>query len=207
VPNRTWRQSLHPRIEQARSVLSQIDPEELAHRGGLDVGEAGLDVAFFGRTYLVRLPSFVATDPATGEDCPEELQILLLDYLVNADGAHPTGRLIGFQELQNGSFYRQAFQGYSGNQLVQDLNGDVDAFRRAAQRMGGEPLDLGDAAFAFRALPRMPLAVVWWAGDEEFPAEASVLFDETAAHYLPTDGLAILGRMLCRKLAKSGRRT
>jgi len=180
---------------------------ELACRGGLSVGETGLDIALFERVYVIRIPEFVATDPSTGEDCPEELQILLLDYLENADAPHPTGRWIGFQELQNGAFYRRAFQGYSGDQLVRDLDGDVDVFRRAAEKMGGEPLELGDAAYSFRALPQMPLAVVWWAGDEELSAEASVLFDETAGYYLPTDGLAILGRMLCRKLAKLGRET
>ena len=207
MANKQWRESLHPRIEQTRRELSKIDPAELARRGGLSIGETGLDIALFGRVYVVRIPEFVVTDPSTGEDCPEELQILLLDYLRNADGTRPTERWIGFQELQNGSFYRRAFQGYSGDQLVRDLDGDVGAFRRAAEKMGGEPLELGDAAYAFRALPQLPLAVVWWAGDEEFPAEASVLFDETVGHYLPTDGLAILGRMLCRKLAKLGRET
>ena len=77
----------------------------------------------------------------------------------------------------------------------------------AVERMGGESLELGDAAYVFRALPQLPLAVVWWAGDEELSAEASVLFDATVGHYLPTDGLAILGRMLCRKLVKLGRKT
>ena len=207
MSNKTWRQSLHPRIEEARKALSQANLVELARRGGLSIGEAGLDIALFGRAYVVRVPELVVTDPSTGEDCPEELQILLLDYLENADGTHPAGRWIGFQELQDGGFYRRAFQGYSGDQLVRDLDGDVGAFRRAAEKMGGESLELGDAAYSFRALPQLPMAVVWWAGDEEFPAEASVLFDETAGHYLPTDGLAILGRMLCRKLAKLGRET
>jgi len=65
---------------------------------------------------------------------------------------------------------------------------------------------MGDASYTFRALPQLPVAVVWWAGDDEFPAKASVLFDETSSHYLPTDGLAILGRMLCRKLANLARK-
>ena len=203
--NKTWRESLHPRIDEARQALSQVDLAELARRAGLPVGEAGIDVALFGKLYVIRARGFVVVDPSTGEDCSEDLQILLLDYLTNGDGSAPTGRWIGFQELPDGSFYRRAFQGYSGDQLVRELNGDVGAFRRAAERMGGEPFELGDAAYRFRALPRLPLAAVWWAGDEEFPAEASVLFDETAGRYLPTDGLAILGRMLCRKLARLGR--
>ena len=68
--------------------------------------------------------------------------------------------------------------------------------------LDGTPLEMGDAAFAFDVMPRVSLAVVWWAGDDEFPANATVLFDSASSRYLPTDGLAIVGRMLCRKLAK-----
>lgn len=203
--NKTWRESLHPRIEEARKALSQVDLVELAHRSGSSLQEAQLGLPLFGKIIVVRVPEFVAFDPAKDEDCPEELQILLLDYLKKGDDTQPTGRWIGFRELPDGGFYWRAFQGYSGDQLVRDLAGDIAAFRRAAKQLGGESLDIGDAAYAFRALPHLPLAVVWWAGDEEFPAKASVLFDAAASHYLPTDGLAILGRMLCRKLAKLGK--
>ena len=203
--NKTWRESLRPRIEDARKALAQVDPAKLARNIGVAGQEGRLELPLFGKRYVIRTPKFVAEDPAKGEDCPEELQILLLDYLSLGDGTQPTGRWIGFQELKNGSFYRSAFQDYSGDQLVRDLAGDTNAFRRAAETLGGELLDIGDAAYAFCALPQLPMAVVWWAGDEEFPAKASVLFDETASHYLPTDGLAILGRMLCRKLAKLGK--
>ena len=204
MSNKEWRASLRPRIDEARRELAQVDPEELARRGELTFQEGRLDVALFGKVYVIRLPEFVATEPETGEDCPEELQILLLDYLKNGDGTKPTGRWIGFRELPDGGFYWRAFQGYSGDQFVRDLGGDIEAFHRAAKRLGGEPLEMGDASYAFQALPQLLMAVVWWAGDEELPAKASVLFDEMASHYLPTDGLAILGRMLCRKLAKLG---
>lgn len=156
-----------------------------------------------GKRYVVRWPELVVEEPS-GEESPEELQALVLDYLAGADGSSPTGRWLGFRELPHGDFYWQAFQGYSGDDLVRALNGNSAAFRRGAERLGGSPVALGDAAYAFRALPNVPLAVVWWEGDEEFPPQAAVLFDAVASHYLPTDGLAILGRMLCRRLVKLG---
>ncbi len=203
MPENGWRQSLRPRIDAARMELARHDPSDLARRGGLVSSEGRLALSLLGTDYHLRVPEMVVTS-TDGTPCSEELQILILDYLVQGDGTKPLGRWIGFQELADGSFYRQAFQGYSGNQLVRDLREDVVAFRRAAEALGGEPIQMGDAAYAFRVLPNLPLAVVWWAGDEEFPANATVLFDEIADRYLPTDGLAILGRMLCRKLAKQG---
>ncbi len=203
MPKEAMRESLRPRIDAARTELGPYAPDELARRGGLTFREGGLDLSLLGTSYWIELPNLVAHF-ADGTVCPEELQILFLDYLVHGDGTPPSGQWIGFQQLPNGMFYRKAFQGYSGDQLVHDLDSQIDAFREAAAILGGEPVELGDAAYAFRVLPNVPLAVVWWSGDEEFPANGTVLFDASTSHYLPTDGLAIVGRMLCRKLAKLG---
>jgi hypothetical protein len=94
-------------------------------------------------------------------------------------------------------FYAQAFRGYTGIRLVRQLGGGVQAFRLAAEALGGEPVkDIGDAGYAFTVLPRLHIALVYWEGDEEFPSQARVLFEDTAPAYMPTDGLAILGSHL-----------
>ena len=202
MPKQEWRESLRPRIEAARSELAQDDPADLVRRGGLKPGDGALELTLLGRHYSIQWPELTVTFP-DGSPCPEEFAILVLDYLRRADGSVPAGEWIGFQELPDGSFYRHAFQGYSGDQLVRDLTANIDAFRHAADELDGEPLPMGDAGYAFRVLPRVLLAVVWWDGDEEFPTNATVLFDRIAGTYLPTDGLAILGRMLCRALCKA----
>jgi hypothetical protein len=194
-------ESLRPRLDEAVEELHALDPEEIARRGGLARDGDLLTLPVVGTTYTLEWPGLVARK-SNGDRVREDLRILLLDYLRLGDGSGPTGKWVGYQELPDGSFYRHAFQGYSGDQLVRDLGGRIDAFRRAAAVLDGEPLEMGDAGFAFRALPNVPLAVVWWDGDDEFPANATVLFDEVAGRYLPADGLAILGRMLCRALAK-----
>ena len=97
-------------------------------------------------------------------------------------------------------FYHQAYQGYSGDRLAKAIDNHVNVFERAAKNLGGLKLDLGDASFAFDALPRVRVAAVYYAGDEDFPASASVLFDASASHYLPTDALAGVGSSLVDRL-------
>jgi hypothetical protein len=202
VGKEEYRETLRPRIDRAVAQLQQADPDHLAERSGSLRTADGHELAFLGTDYAVGWPD-LEVRTSGGDACREELRILLLDYLRLSDGSRPTGKWIGYQELPHGAFYRNAFQGYSGDQLVRDLRGSVEAFRRGAASLGGERLDeMGDSAYAFRVLPNLPLAVVWWAGDEEFTAHATVLFDEVADRYLPTDGLAIVGRILCRMLAK-----
>ena len=124
--------------------------------------------------------------------------IVLLHYLTRADGTPPAGRWIAFRELPDGLFYAQSFTSRGETPLAQAFS--VAALRDAAAAVGGSPLPLGDAGFAFQALPRLPLAVVLWTADEELPAQASLLFDAAAGHYLATEDLAGLGESLARSL-------
>ena len=192
-----WRRSLEPKIEEARARLRGVPPEELARRGGARLAGDKLELEFLGRTYTLD-PMDLRFYRPDGKPAHVEEEAMLLDYLCNADGAAPSGRWIGFRELRHGHFYFRAFQGYTGDELVRRL--DSSGLRRAAERAGGKPIPLGDLGYEFRPLPLIPVAVVWWEGDEEFPPKASLLFDANAGRYLPTEGLAILGRLLCRRL-------
>jgi len=195
-----WRRSLIPRISAAKEVLARLHFAELARRSGAIPKRNGLELVFLGKKYTLS-PELSLFDPE-GKPAPEEVQAILFDYLVNADGTGPSGNWVGFGDLPHGVFYSQAFQSYSGDELVRRLS--FSAFKRAAEAAGGVPIPLGDAGFAFHALPLLLLGVVWWEGEEGIPAKAVVLFDAQAPRLLPTEGLAIVGRLLCRWLIKLG---
>jgi hypothetical protein len=132
---------------------------------------------------------------------------LLLAYLATADGTPPSGRYISYRDLPDGMFYAQAFRGYAEMRLVRELGeGGIDAFRRGAEGIGGAPIEVGSAGYSVQVLPRVRLAAVYWLGDEDFPSQSSILFEDTAPHYMSTDGLAVLGSHLVNALLReSGR--
>ena len=63
----------------------------------------------------------------------------------------------------------------------------------------------GRRVVSLRRLPRVDVAVLVWAGDDEEPGEARVLFDANAGHYLPAEDLAGLGGQLAHRLAGAAR--
>ncbi|CAG0991099.1 hypothetical protein ANRL2_03195 [Anaerolineae bacterium] len=196
---------LVPRIEEARSRLSALTPEEIVERSGCTFeGDGRYRLEFAGRMYTID-QSFTVRRADTGDEAPTFIQSIILMYLATADGTPPFAHWISFHELPDGQFYEQAFRGYSGEELIRGLQGDLEAFKRAASQLHGESIGLGDAAFAFRILPRLRLAVIMYAGDEDFPAQARVLFEATAPHYLSTDGLAILGGQLVSQIIKAAK--
>lgn len=203
-PNPTWAESLEPQIAKAREELRRREPRAIADFSGAELiekapGSSELRLNFFGRLYTISWPKLTVSDPK-GQSCSNLTQAALLQYLVLADGTPLANQWVSLRELPNGTFYERAFQGYSGNLVARAFKSDVKSFREAALKLGGEPLELGDASFRFWALPRVPLAVVYWSGGDEFPSSVQVLFDASAAHYHHLEMLAHLGAMICDRL-------
>ena len=202
--NPRWEESLEPKIEQARRELRGRDPSGFALAAGAIHDETEqrpghLSLSYFGDPYTAVWPELVFRDEEDNV-CANVMQAALLHYLELADGSPLTDHWVSLRELPNGAFYERAFQGYSGNRLMRVFRNDLTGLREAARQLSGESLSIGDAAFRFWALPRIPLAIVYWAGDEEFPAAAQVLFDASACSYHDLEMLAHLGQTICGKL-------
>ncbi len=205
---------LPARLNALRRELAYEEPYALAERCGAAYcgpipshaakmeARGVFSLPMWGRTVQVSYPAFEAFWQP--ENTPLGLleQGLLAYYLARCDGTLPAGRWISFSELPDGRFYNQAFQGYTGDILGRSLGDQLAVFKERALACSGEPFALGDAAFSFFALPHVPVLVVAWLGDEDFPTRYQVLFDASISHHLPTDGCAILGSTLVRRLLK-----
>jgi len=201
-----WLDRLAPVIEEARAALRRLKPDKLTTYSGCDQDADGnFRLAFSWQEYVISRDEFTIWRADTGEEPSSLIQSLVLTYLATADGTTPSNRWVSFRDLPSGMFYVRAFQGYTGDRLVRELRGGVEAFRRVSETLAGEPLGMGSAGYVFTMLPRVRLALVYWEGDEEFPSQAQVLFEDTAAHYLPADGLAILGSQLVGRLLQAAR--
>jgi len=197
--------SLQRRVDELRQQAQQRDPAELAECTGanFDPIEGRLELPLFGVPKTIRTPELTIHDSQTGKESSISTQALLLYHFCTTNGAPVAGRWISFRELPGGGFYHQAFQGYTGNEIVKHFGNDLAAFELAALAAGGRKEAVGDATFVFQGLPRIPLMVVYWLGDEDFPSSARILFDSSAGHHLPTDAFAILGSALTRRLIDS----
>jgi len=194
---RAWEdlRSLDPLVV---SFCSDADYEREAPRGILRL-------RFWDKRYEVNIPESIVREEVTGEEPDIVTQLLILHYLIKADGTPMADQWITFRELPGGLAYNTAFLARTSVRLVRTYGYDLPGFIRAAESLGGERLVFGDASFMFRLFPRLRMAVILHRGDEEFPPEATVLFDGSAHCYLPLEDLAVLGGMLCSKLIKAGK--
>lgn len=195
------------RADELRSMLRVQDPGLVAARSGTSYLTPGpgcgeLHVPLWGNIYILSWLDLIARN-TQNDPLPDFEQALLLYYLITADGAPLTERWVSFANLPDGRMYNAAFQGYSGDEIVKTFGLNLDAFRKACGLAEGNEVAIGNTSFIFHALPRVPLMVTYWLGDEDFSSSCKILFDESACHYLPIDACAILGSMLARKLVRS----
>ena len=62
---------------------------------------------------------------------------------------------------------------------------------------------MADAAYSFRMTPRIPVAVLYWIGDEDFPAESKILYDKTIAEHLAPDIIYALAVGTCDRIGNA----
>lgn len=213
--NRNWRPTrakpassdLTDRADELRTSLRLLDPELVAAKSGVsylpvDAARGELHIPFWGENILVTWPNLTGY-AKPDDELPAFTQTLLMYYLLTADGIPLSGNWVSFADLPGGRMYAQAYQGYSGDEIVKAFDPDMDKFKQACRAAGGIQHKSGDASFTFTALPRLPLLVNYWLGDEDFPSSCKILFDSSATHYLPIDGCALIGSMLTKKILSS----
>jgi hypothetical protein len=200
-------------VEEAQAAWAAADPLRCADQAGCSVADGRVLVPFFGRPHTVVHPSGLVTVPSADDPSGAEktahvsIAILLLHYLLTADGTPPSGRLLAFRGLPGGMFYAESFAAKAEAVLARCVIDSVasvekvEGLTREAAGLGGRVLDLADVSFGFDALPLLPMAVLLWRGDDEFAGEARILFDAYAHHYLPTEDLAGIGDWLAHRLA------
>ncbi len=92
------------------------------------------------------------------------------------------------------------------NKLAEKYDGDVDGFLERGVMIGAKQMNYGDSALKLSPFPRVPIVIILWEGDEEFPARADILFDSTCSVHLPTDIIWSTAMMTILVMLKQGKK-
>jgi hypothetical protein len=117
------------------------------------------------------------------------LELATVLYLINVKDVHPLGRdIVGPQDLKEGHFFQGPHE-LKIAPLVERYGSDMQSFRKSAESLDGEPVDMADAAYRLKPFPRVNLYYLLWEGDEEFPPRMIVLFERSIQEMLAADAI------------------
>ncbi len=189
-------------LNKAVAEFRSLDPLETARRTGSEYVQTDgcFKLRYFNCQVCISHPDATFIN---SKEIPIVEKILILHYLITASGRALANQFISFKELPGGEIYKMPFTNRSIRPFLQFFGNRPQVFRKAAEKLGGRPIDAGDISYTLMAFPKVPVTVVLWKGDEEFPASANILFDKSAPGYLPTEDYAFLAGLTVAKLKNS----
>ncbi|MHC5039765.1 MAG: DUF3786 domain-containing protein [Planctomycetota bacterium] len=179
-------------------------PSTAARRAGAEVDGPRILVPMAGRLFSVdpERREIREKDAETGWKETGFLEsVVLVSYLATADGFPLSGEWVSEKGLALGEMYFRAPHALPTPGLAQRFGSDPDGFVRAAVALGGSETGQGDRGIEVPALPRVPIRLNLWLGDEEFPdPDVRFLFDKNTTHYLILDGVLTLTHIVVKAL-------
>ena len=180
--------------ENAWESLLRLDPVDVCIRGNVlfDKEASSYIVKSFGIDFSVSLlKREIESLSKKGELFTKRLayffNLSILSYLVNIKDIPSTGRLIKPENIRGGEFFFQGSHLLPLDKVAEKYRNDREGFITNGRELNGRILDYGDASFEFLPMPRIPVTLILWLADEEFPARTDILFDSTCEIQLPLD--------------------
>jgi hypothetical protein len=187
----------------------ELEGEETARRARCRYsGEPGRRyiVQLVKTEYVVDLSSRRMMSAEDGSEAGFGEEVCILAYLIYSKDLPVADKLTPAESLPGGQFFFRGPHKLPIEKLEEGFGDRPEKLYRIANEFGAKRYEFGDASIQLHVLPKVPMTIVVWCGDEEFAARASILFDETAASQLPLDALWMAANLAVKALvAAAGR--
>jgi hypothetical protein len=175
---------------KAWEILKTLPPDGVCKRAGVQYDPAiqGYTLHSMGRDFILTL----GDEQMSGDDLFLKrlgyfFRLSALCYLNSAIDIPPTGRLITPSDLKGGQLFFRGSHVLPLDGLAAKYGTNADIFLKKGAELGAVTEQYGDAALRLLPLPRIPVCLILWKQDDEFPARADLLFDSSAEMQAPLD--------------------
>ncbi len=179
--------------EEQFRVLSAA---EAAERTGTVWDGKEFYVNLMGREYAISHPDYAIRAVDGGPVPPLPVQTFLLRYLLESKAVAWNGEWKTFREMPWGEMYIKPYTGRVLTRAAFTFGTRLAAFKAACEKMGGSPVNHGDAGYAFHFLKGYEMQILVWEGDEEFPPNAQVLYSDNFAEGFAAEDRVVAGDIL-----------
>jgi hypothetical protein len=180
--------------DRAWEILTSLNPDDVCKRASVSFDKESFAYMLksFGNDF-----QFLLNDKKISGNSPDSdlflnklgyfFRLSALYYLNNAKDVPLTNRLVKPSDLKDGQHFFRGTHVLPLDKIAEKYCNDTSLFIKKGELLGGEKLQYGDASLKLLPFPRVPVILIIWKTDEEFPARADLLFDSTCDFQLPID--------------------
>lgn len=146
----------------------------------------------FGQEIVIDVSNFtISSHTPLGEKILHGLghyfDLACLWYLGKARNKPLSGKLVSPASLSGGEIFQKGTHVLPLDEIAAKYDSDLEGFLERGKELGGEQVEHGDASLTLYPFPRVPVTMILWRGDDDFPARTDMFFDATCEQHLPTD--------------------
>ena len=153
-------------------------------------------VRLMGRDYAISHPDYAIRALDGGKLPPLPVQTFLLRYLMESKDVAWQGSWKTFREMPWGELYIKPYTGRVLTRAAFTFGTRVEAFKAACEKMGAMKLPHGDAGYQFDFIGGYRIQILVWAGDDEFPPNAQVIYSDNFADGFAAEDRVVAGDIL-----------
>ena len=178
-------------------LFRKLNPEETAARlDYVNWDGSAFSLTLLGREYKIRWPEYAIQATDGGKLPPLPVQTFLLRLLLEGQDVKWCGTWKTFREMPWGEMYHKPYTGRVLTRAAFTFGTRLNAFRAAAEKLGGISAGHGDAGYQFQFLGPYQMQILVWEGDDEFPPNAQVLYTENFADGFSAEDRVVAGDIL-----------
>ena len=188
--------------EKWRGIYLAMDRAELKERFHLRADSGAHYITYYQQEYRLDQQDgslTLCSDPNRRVSFHMAVSIYTLFHYAKPD-AFVCGRFVPFREVKRAAPFDPAFQRTIVAPFCKTFNGHADLLRRACERLGGQSVQRGDVGYIIHAFDWMPVMMIFWDGDDEFDAQATLLFDANITDFIHEESVVGIGADLVRRL-------
>ena len=205
--NSNYRYGQETALKLAGEKLASINIKEQCRRAGAEYkianGKETAIIKYLGIPYTIIFPEMEVVSIEDRKSTPQRDRLLIIHYFLIADGSPLTGKSITYKELPGGTTYFPTFHKRTIEPLLNNFGTEPHKLLAAAKSLGGIKANYGNVAVSINAFSHIPLTLVLWFGDDEFPAAGSILFDSSIDKYLAAEDIIVLCEIITWRLVKA----
>jgi hypothetical protein len=183
--------------------LAKQKPEGICRRSGCvynDIKDA-YSLSVWGDQYVINPNEFKIDRISKNDQRPHEyFYLFIIYYLLNSKDIEMGNEWISEKDIPGGVTFFRGPHAIPVHLISKRYGNDIDEFKKRCEQLGGIPVDMAGAAYAFNITSRIRVAVLYWEGDEEFPPEAKILYDKTIIEHLSLDVIFALAVEICTRI-------
>lgn len=202
--------------EKWRQIFLEMDLDAVVEKlPFLQLTEEHLELNYLGIPHKVSRETGMIYNCKTGEQLEAFNDLMAIYHLFYYACEHPvvSGTWVPFREVKMASVFDQAYQNMILKPFAESFSGKLDILKLVIEELGYEKERYGDISCRIpifgssktesdlESIPcKIELIMTFWDGDDEYPAQANLLFDKQITDFTHPETVVILAEVALSQL-------